>query len=496
MCSSFLHQSFGFSQAAPMKPFCPNPCHTMADDFVDMDLSFLRKSASEHVVTEQGEEIVASLEKIPEEDASNFQFFIQARFKAFFEEEVTPRMKTMMSAQQWQGVYARTESQAAVWSYLHWKNILGEAEVACSSLDQAQIASLSQLQYSEEGHEKFQLQVEEKIKTWLKTLPTELRKDVEENILLKAWRKEHFLGTVVDFFGRKQPSMPSAPATPPSLLSKSSLLMSTPEKRSRSTAAFSENNGASPAKCRTMDTENADTKFTPLDKVATSHKLRYDVMGKVLMVGNIVNLKIGPNKDRSLPKFSYILGSPVGTLEISAVGQIVQRTLEQVNALKGQVVSLSNTQFEKRYGTLSHGPNSLIQAIDGYEEEFENVDFKVEALENVGTFKAWSRLSVIGCIRELQEPTASERHSGQCYVDFLLQSPHGAGVSVRLSGPSSAMPCLEEDKEVFFKNFKVNSDKEQLYGDLTDMSELCIWPGASLGIYPLAVTQAVSWQTR
>ena len=57
----------------------------------------------------------------------------------------------------------------------------------------------------------------------------------------------------------------------------------------------------------------------------------------------------------------------------------------------------------------------------GYEEEFDRVDFQVEELENVGNFKAWSRLSVIGCIRELQEPLPSERHTGQCYVDFFFK---------------------------------------------------------------------------
>ena len=50
------------------------------------------------------------------------------------------------------------------------------------------------------------------------------------------------------------------------------------------------------------------------------------------------------------------------------------------------------------------GQNSLIQAMPEYDEEFNDVDFKIEELENVGNFKSWSRLSVIGCIRELQEP--------------------------------------------------------------------------------------------
>ena len=113
----------------------------------------------------------------------------------------------------------------------------------------------------------------------------------------------------------------------------------------------------------------------------------------------------------------------------------------------------------KRYGTLSHGQNTMIQAVAGHEEEFDEVDFQVEEVENIGNFKAWTRLSVIGCIRELQEPLPSERVTGQFYVDFFLQSPRGSAVAVRVSGGLSEMPLLEEDKEVFFE--KLQSERRQ-----------------------------------
>ena len=38
--------------------------------------------------------------------------------------------------------------------------------------------------------------------------------------------------------------------------------------------------------------ENADSKFTRLDKVGTRHRMRHNVVGKVLMVDDIANLKI------------------------------------------------------------------------------------------------------------------------------------------------------------------------------------------------------------
>ena len=80
---------------------------------------------------------------------------------------------------------------------------------------------------------------------------------------------------------------------------------------------------------------------------------------------------------------------------------------------------------------------------------------------------------MIGCIRELQEPLPSEHVTGQCYVDFFLQSPRGSGVAVRVAGGLAEMPLLEEEKEVFLRYFKVNADKKQLYGDLADLSDLC-----------------------
>ena len=115
----------------------------------------------------------------------------------------------------------------------------------------------------------------------------------------------------------------------------------------------------------------------------------------------------------------------------------------------------------------------------------------------MGNFKPWSRLSVMGCIRDLQEPLPSERHTGQCYVDFFLQNRRGSGVPVRVAAGAAEMPDLEEDKEVFLKNFKVNADKEQLYGDLADLSDICRCSGAGMeALYPVAVNQTVTWQRR
>ena len=101
---------------------CPNPIHTMADDLVDMDMSFLRKCATSHEVVEKGEEIASALDELAEEDTVCFQCFMQARFNVFFKEDVKAQMKPMMSLQQWQCIYVRTECLAAVRCFLDWQN--------------------------------------------------------------------------------------------------------------------------------------------------------------------------------------------------------------------------------------------------------------------------------------------------------------------------------------------------------------------------------------
>ena len=95
----------------------------MADDVVDMDMSFLRECATSHEVVERGQEMTSALDELEEEDTVCFQCFMQTRFKHFFKEKVTAQMKTMMSVQQWQRMYVRTECLAAVRCYLDWKNV-------------------------------------------------------------------------------------------------------------------------------------------------------------------------------------------------------------------------------------------------------------------------------------------------------------------------------------------------------------------------------------
>ena len=133
--------------------------------------------------------------------------------------------------------------------------------------------------------------------------------------------------TLVDFFEAKvQSPQPTTSVSLSQTSAESNLAI--PDKRSRTIAAITEYTGGSPAKCRVVKDENVDSKVTPLNKLA---------LGKVIMVGKVVTLKVGPNKDRPLTKFSYILGFKTATMEISAMGQVVQRCFEQVTSWKEQV---------------------------------------------------------------------------------------------------------------------------------------------------------------
>ena len=86
----------------------------MADDLQDMDMSFLCKCATLHdPLVGKGEGIAAALDELAEEDIAGFQSFLQARFNVFFKEDVKAQMKPMVSVQQWQCIYVKTECLAA-----------------------------------------------------------------------------------------------------------------------------------------------------------------------------------------------------------------------------------------------------------------------------------------------------------------------------------------------------------------------------------------------
>ena len=78
--------------------------------------------------------------------------------------------------------------------------------------------------------------------------------------------------------------------------------------------------------------------------------------------------------------------------------------------------------WDGKYCVLKHGPATLVQQTDDYEEHFAGVSFQFDIFHVIGTVKPWTRISVQGCIHSLEAPQASERESGQSYCDYLLQN--------------------------------------------------------------------------
>ena len=55
-----------------------------------------------------------------------------------------------------------------------------------------------------------------------------------------------------------------------------------------------------------------------MNEIATTAQLRYNVKGKVLMIGKLGHI---PFNNESIPKFAYVLGSPRGTMEVAVLGK-------------------------------------------------------------------------------------------------------------------------------------------------------------------------------
>ena len=110
----------------------------------------------------------------------------------------------MTSMQQWREVYVQKECLAAVRCYLNWKKIFGEADLEFAALDQSQLQVLARLHCSEEDRPTLRDEVHEKMTTWLTALPGNVRKNVEEKVLVTTWKKDHFFDTLVEFFKLKK----------------------------------------------------------------------------------------------------------------------------------------------------------------------------------------------------------------------------------------------------------------------------------------------------
>ena len=128
-----------------------------------------------------------------------------------------------------------------------------------------------------------------------------------------------------------------------------------------------------------------------------------------------------------MPKLAYVLASPDGHVEVSVIGTMVQKFADVITGLKGSVVTVDNTEWDKRYSALKHTAQTLVQRTEAC-QLWSDVDFKITAFEAIGTLKQWSRVIVQGRVHEIQEPMESDRKVGQMCVDFFLLNMRGHGV--------------------------------------------------------------------
>ena len=222
-------------------------------------------------------------------------------------------------------------------------------------------------------------------------------------------------------------------------------------------------------------------------------KLRYNCVAKVLMVGCAAHLAYGPAREKCLPKISYIIGSREATVEVVALGASVQKVSPNLGLLKGKVITLENVMWDGKYCVLKHGPATLVQETDEYEELFTGVNFQFSVFHVIGTVKPWTRISLQGCVHSLDIPQASERRSGQSFCELLLQNEAGQAVKVKMVACHVPLPVLQERQKISVLNCKVNSATETLYADMDDLCEVQI-KGMSGSSYPGELKGMVTWQ--
>ena len=84
--------------------------------------------------------------------------------------------------------------------------------------------------------------------------------------------------------------------------------------------------------------------------LASMHKLRHHAIGQTWLVGKVVQIPVGVNKARWMPKIVYVLASPDGHVKVFVIGSMVQKFTDVITGLKGSVVTVDNTEWDDRHG--------------------------------------------------------------------------------------------------------------------------------------------------
>ena len=113
--------------------------------------------------------------------------------------------------------------------------------------------------------------------------------------------------------------------------------------------------------------------YTSLNEIVTTAQLRYNVKGKVLMIGKLGHI---PFNNESLPTFAYVLGSPQGTMEVAVLGKTALEVANAITPLLNNVVGFQRAGCDNKRGTLKHLPVTVIRSIMTVSDKFDALDFK------------------------------------------------------------------------------------------------------------------------
>ena len=477
---------FFFYQAATVQA-------TMEDT---LSIALLKDVLAEIPADEQTH-VTQMVEALDDNDMSAACLFLHERFQVYFQ-SLDAIMKTITTVEKLQQAWMKQHAITLLSKYSEVKEFLSGMEIELKDLHVNDQKKLSLANPSLDDLPTLRDSVEEKASCWLQSVPKDVRASVTDVALKKSWVKDNFSVLFLSF------QCCTHPVTPPKStrdLSPSMHDMASPEKKKREVPTFPDNDNMSQGKKQrvgNIDNQYSqlhDDKYTPLNAIGGNGipKLRYSCLAKVLMVGGVIQIPLSAGKDKLLPKLTYIIGSKDCTVEVTVLGPSVQKIATELSALKGSIITLDNVVWDAKYSVLKHVPGTLMQRSNQWDGQFSDVDFKLTLFHMIGTLKAWSRLSVQGCLHSLEVAQASERTMGQSYFDCFLQNRTGQGVRVRIVAYDDLLPQLEEGQEIILRNAKINTGSEALHADLGDLSELEVLGNPSTD-YPANLTSMVVWQ--
>ena len=319
----------------------------------------------------------------------------------------------------------------------HFTNLNNVAD-----LSDADRSGLSNLQISDEDLQKVNAEVEKRLREFFATVDPVIQKFTTEDLLLKSWKAQHIIGIVGECL-----RLPVTPSSAASRTAVDSFL--SPEKTTlRPDTTASGIYEALPKRNRQDEEEG----YTSLNEIATTAQLRYNVKGKVLMIGKLGHI---PFNNEGSPTFAYVLGSPQGTMEVAVLGKTTFGVANAITPLLNNVVSRQRAGWDNKRGTLKHLPGTVIQSITTVSEEFDATDFKWLAFEIITSLQSWARASVRGVVHSSDEPEESDRYPGKSYTDFLLRDVRKQGIRLRVVESSNHMPMIEKNQVAVLRDAKV-----------------------------------------